>query len=449
MGIFQRAFLSVIRKLGKSVVLFLVLLVVSTFVLVGLSTKRTSDTAALELRHTLGGNFGLVINKANSENNKADENGGVQYTGSSLDDSVIEKVMSISGIEQYNAYQNGESEVLSSDGIPLELIKTNNQYDEDERLLHMATSESNSFSEKSNYFQKEIFQLTEGKHIGDGDTSIALISKDLAAVNHLKVGDKIMLKTMNGGAVVTLTIAGLFEIKEPQVNAGLAPPPSLYQNRIFTDNKTAKELYTNGKGEYKGVNFYVDDPAQLSNIIESVKENVNIAWDDFSIETADAEYRRSAAPLEKMSSMLSSLLLCIVVGSLLALSLMLALWMKERVHEIGVLLAMGFDKIQIIGQHIVEILLIAIVAFGISYFAGAAAANTAGNYLMTSACEQSVGEQDIEVTGKDTAPIEIDVTAPDFFAVCGIGSLVAVLSVFVSSVPVVRLKPKEILTKMN
>ena len=71
MGIFQRAFLSVIRKLGKSVVLFLVLLVVSTFVLVGLSTKRTSDTAALELRHTLGGNFGLVINKANSENYKA------------------------------------------------------------------------------------------------------------------------------------------------------------------------------------------------------------------------------------------------------------------------------------------------------------------------------------------------------------------------------------------
>ena len=118
----------------------------------------------------------------------------------------------------------------------------------------------------------------------------------------------------------------------------------------------------------------MDDPAQLSNIIESVKENVNIAWDDFSIETADAEYRRSAAPLEKMSSMLSSLLLCIVVGSLLALSLMLALWMKERVHEIGVLLAMGFDKIQIIGQHIVEILLIAIVAFGISYFAAAAPA---------------------------------------------------------------------------
>ena len=67
---------------------------------------------------------------------------------------------------------------------------------------------------------------------------------------------------------------------------------------------------------------------------------------------------------------------------------------------------------------------------------------------MTSACEQSVGEQDIEVTGKDTAPIEIDVTAPDFFAVCGIGSLVAVLSVFVS-MPIVRLKPKEILTKMN
>lgn len=447
MGTFQRAFLAVKRKRGKSIVLFLILLIVSTFVLVGLSAKRSADTEALELRHSLGGSFGLVINKSKSENFKAGEDGSMQYMGAPLEDSVIEKMMATPGIEQYNAYQNGESEVLSSSGTYLELIKTNNQYDDDEHLLHTATSESNTSSQKSNYFQKDIFQLVEGRHIGGSDTNAALISKDLAAINQLNIGDQITLKPLNGSAAVTLTIMGLFEIKEPQLDSGLAPPPSLYQNRIFTDTASAKQLYTAGKGEYKRLDFYVDDPAELNNIITSAKENVNISWGDFSIETADAEYQRAAAPLEKVSSLLFSLLICIVAGSVLALSMILGLWMKERVHEIGILLAIGFRKSRIIGQHILEILLIAIAAFGVCYFVGTAVADTAGDLLMTSAYEQSADEQGAEMA--NVTPLEIEVTVPDFLAVCGIGTLVAALSVCISSMPIVRLKPKEILTKMN
>ena len=128
---------------------------------------------------------------------------------------------------------------------------------------------------------------------------------------------------------------------------------------------------------------------------------------------------------------------------------MLGLWMKERVHEIGVLLAMGFSKAKIIGQHMVEILLIAVLAFAVSYFAGSAAANSIGDFLMESAYEQAAVEQSAESVSSGAAPLIIEVTAPDFLAVCGIGALAALLSVCLSSMPVVLLKPKEILTKMN
>ncbi len=81
MNTLSRAFLSVHRKKGKSIVLFMVLLVVSTFVLVGLSIKYSADTAAQELRHSLGGSFGLVVDKSKSEKFIASENqsSGVQY----------------------------------------------------------------------------------------------------------------------------------------------------------------------------------------------------------------------------------------------------------------------------------------------------------------------------------------------------------------------------------
>lgn len=321
MNTLSRAFLSVHRKKGKSIVLFMVLLVVSTFVLVGLSIKYSADTAAQELRHSLGGSFGLVVDKSKSENFIASENqsSGVQYVGAPLDDSVIEEVLKTPNIESYNASQIGEAILTNANGEYLEPVKTNNQYDDDETLLHTVTSEINTDSEKSSFFSKGTFQITEGRHILPTDENVVLISKELAGLNNLEVGDQIWLQSSQEKTSSPFSIVGIYEIKEPQLNAGLVPPPSLYQNRIFIDDSNGES------GEYQRLEFYVKDPAQLSNTIESAKENANIAWDDFAVETADEEYQRTAAPLENMSALVSSLLTCLIIGSALVLSLILSL----------------------------------------------------------------------------------------------------------------------------
>ncbi len=49
MNCFKRAFLYVTRKKGKSVLLFTILLVMATFVLTGLSIRKASEAAQLEL----------------------------------------------------------------------------------------------------------------------------------------------------------------------------------------------------------------------------------------------------------------------------------------------------------------------------------------------------------------------------------------------------------------
>ena len=230
MNTLSRAFLSVHRKKGKSIVLFMVLLVVSTFVLVGLSIKYSADTAAQELRHSLGGSFGLVVDKSKSENFIASENqsSGVQYVGAPLDDSVIEEVLKTPNIESYNASQIGEAILTNANGEYLELVETNNQYDDDETLLHTVTSEMNTDSEKSIFFSKGTFQITEGRHILPTDENVVLISKELAGLNNLEVGDQIWLQSSQEKTSSPFSIVGIYEIKEPQLNAGLVPPPSLY-----------------------------------------------------------------------------------------------------------------------------------------------------------------------------------------------------------------------------
>lgn len=57
MNIIKRAFLYTTRKRGKSLILLLALLVISTFVLTGLSILTATDQSALSLRQSVGGSI--------------------------------------------------------------------------------------------------------------------------------------------------------------------------------------------------------------------------------------------------------------------------------------------------------------------------------------------------------------------------------------------------------
>ena len=165
---------------------------------------------------------------------------------------------------------------------------------------------------------------------------------------------------------------------------------------------------------------------------------------DFAVETADEEYQRTAAPLENMSALVSSLLTCLIIGSALVLSLILSLWIKGRIHETGILLAMGYRKTQIFLQHFAEVMMIAVLAFGISFFAGQVVADVTGDLLL-----QNVSAQTETIASDTASSLEVEITVRNFAAVCGIGTLVVAFSVGMSNIPVFRLQPKEILSKMS
>lgn len=57
MNIIKRAFLYTTRKRGKSLILLLALLVISTFILTGLSILAATDQSALSLRQSVGGSI--------------------------------------------------------------------------------------------------------------------------------------------------------------------------------------------------------------------------------------------------------------------------------------------------------------------------------------------------------------------------------------------------------
>ena len=68
------------------------------------------------------------------------------------------------------------------------------------------------------------------------------------------------------------------------------------------------------------------------------------------------DFEGISSSIKTMQSLLNIMTLGIILAGTIALSLILILWLRERVYEIGVLLAIGQTKLQIVGQFILELL---------------------------------------------------------------------------------------------
>ena len=68
MNLWKRALLYTMRKKGKTVILFLVLFVMSTFVLTGLAIRSAADRSAGELRKSVGGSIKLIRDEEKTQN---------------------------------------------------------------------------------------------------------------------------------------------------------------------------------------------------------------------------------------------------------------------------------------------------------------------------------------------------------------------------------------------
>lgn len=122
----------------------------------------------------------------------------------------------------------------------------------------------------------------------------------------------------------------------------------------------------------------------------------DIDWKAFTVEVDNEVYENASAPLSTLNEFVFVLLVVIIVVSSIILALILTLWTKSRIHEIGVFLSVGIKKSAIIGQYLAEVMMIAVLAFGLSFFSSNAVAGQIGNHLL----EQSMrtNTEDDEIT---------------------------------------------------
>ena len=482
MGTTKRAFLYVTRKKGKSILLFFILLIMSTFVLTGLSTQKASQEAQKNLREALGGEFyvSVELSESNPYFRRVDDGEGALdlYTELPVTRDMINAIMEIGGIEKYDASAQtlvSTNLTIFPGNVPLKGELNNKIY-----ARTVAGTENNSF------FQSGIMELTEGKHITGNESNAAVISRDMADQNSLQIGDSISLQADEEAEV---RIIGIYEIRKPDPAYASVVTYEKLENQIFIDTSALQDLFGDMPVGFYEAAFSVYDPAQLDSIMSEVKGLSAIDWRAFEVAADNQTYLDAAAPLQKLQALVSSIIWVIALVSAVILSLILTMWGRSRIHETGVFLSLGIGKMRIIGQYLAEVLMIAVIAFGCSYFTSSAVAGQLANGLLQqnipASEEQAAGvtitqkdgfSEDVVVSikddsalsdmpsGQDTAPevevaadgaeadreqIRVTIDSYNMLQLYLIGIIVIILSVGISSLSVMRLKPREILSKMS
>ncbi len=448
----QRAMLYISRKKGKTLSLFLVIFTVAVFLISCFGVLNASERLSKDIRTSVGAAFYIRAKTEVSTNRNGETE--VKENSVNITQKQIDEIMLTGEIKYWNPINYG---MVKSD--KLQFIPGDKHTEES----NMGKVTGLRLSALAPDFTDGAAVLTEGKHITAADSGKILISEGLANNNRLSVGDKLTLTHAKLGksdgeyideisvktAYVQVEISGIYKLNIGD-NA-VKPTPSVAENGIYASLDVLDKLEESEKGVYTGeVDFYITDPARLDDLTRNVQLLDSIDWTAHFIRTNDFQYSKIADRLISLGDLVKILLVAVSSVSAVFLTLLLTMRMRGRMQEAGVLLAAGISKGDIMAGFLLEVLSVAIFAMLLSY---------AASFGVTGFLEHNLfGGLQPNLLNDETlaAGINSSVRAENYLKLSAMETLliyvcqliVTAASVFASSIMIMRLKPKEILSKM-
>ncbi len=439
----KRAVLYLLRKKGKAGGVFLLITIVSSFLMSCFSLLNASGRLAKDVREAIGAAFyirartGAVMGE---DGKTTVTQGHIRIT-----DDEISRIMGCGNIAYCNPVNYGYAKSGQLDFIPGEKHTEDNNMGQVTALRYSALY--TGFSDKTLF-------LAEGRHIAAEDTGAVIISSALATANALSVGDTLILSSSElgekGGEYVDAwsgerknteaAIIGIYDINVWSTAA--APTAGRQENRIYASLDVLTGLGEGEQSVYTGeADFYVNDPNELGQIVSGVRQIKEIDWETHFIRTNDFGYSEIADSLLSLCSLIKLLLVCVSTVSAAVLILILTLRIRARVPEAGILLGAGIPKHDIICQFLYEVLIVTAAAFVFSYAVTLGIRSGLYEYLLAeliSGVSDSAGTDDYLSLGIGQALL-----------IYGCQLVIVTVCVLLSSSCVLRLKPREILTKLS
>lgn len=494
MNFIKRGFLGIVRRLGKSFILLAAVFILGNLISGAISIQQATGNVESVIKERLGAAATIEIDNEALDKLSEEEWMTLEIGNVSVD--TIKEVGDISyvkyfdynmttwlGSEDLQSYQGDQGdfggEIMIGGGMSMDF-----------ELKGINYAPVLDFEEdKAKLVDGRVFEQAEV----DNGTSVAIISKKLAEQNNLHVGDNFTLdnsiydysdtgeEEVIDSRDVVLEIIGLFE---PQLSTdemddgegdGLGGGMDFdfmamdAQNRIYVPNQvvSAEEMFhweayaqiDEGMAEMleEGTEafeyytpMYILNNAEDSEAFE--EEAIPLLPELYTIISATDQYDNISGPIETMSNLAKYVLIAAIFATVLITGLVVLLFLRDRKHELGIYLSLGERRGRVIGQILIEVMVIAVIGITISLFSGNLLAGQVSETMMQADDQDDPYGQmyyyefQTNLTTEDVIDsYEVKLSSSYVLGFYGIGLLTILVSTIIPLIYIVRLNPKKIL----
>ncbi len=479
-NLFGLSIRSILRRRAKTILLMLIIFITSVFLFAGWACKSASVQTQNESKQAIGASFRLEENEANRHvrmdklvkqigegvsgsaggyHKEQTESGEwFTWTDNDFETLLMEDILKIAetdGIEAYN--------VTTANTVvnPVNFERIEDKDVDPNSDQQGVSLRGNLCMELDFDVQKGNIEVKEGRMITSEDTDVCVISREIADLNGLQVGDTLEFndwKDREASAIYKAEIVGIYDSI-----SGITP--IMYgdsyrsENIIFTDLSFPEKPEGNECNPlYQYATFVVENVDEYETVKKRIQA-VDIGWEryDFIDNTGMSDtMTENFGELEKMSSLI---LILVCLSGIIMICLVFLFWLKGRVHEIGIYLSLGRTKGSIVLQILLEGILVGCAAFLLAAAVSPAVSGGVVGYLVDYQTRLQAEEGQLNADKVLNSSTENDNTeilgvtveiGGDVVFLSGVSVLgVIMTAITLSCISVMIQKPREILSRMS
>ena len=464
MNFLKRCFISIKRRKGKSIIMFLAVVLICNVIAGSISVKNAMENTKKSIASSM-----LIELKPEIDYDKV-----ISVEPDPLTEDIINEIGKSNYLKDYYYSYNYSltSDVLEGvDGDIILYRELNSKlaYDSETYFSIVGTS-SNKIKEISNGKIK----IIEGEVYTTSDieqkNNVVIISSELAEKNNLAVGSAITLRKKiedySTFTAVTLKVVsteykvvGIFESESNQIKdeeGNIINETNPLANTIYMPSSSLKTIHDTYITELNNLNIEYYDELSISttyylNSIYDLEnfnnENLKKLPSGYKFTDNSELYISSLSPMNNMGVIADYVMYASIIASILIIGLISLLFFRERKHEMGIYLALGEHKIKIALLILVETLIISVLAVTLSIFTGNIVASNISNKML----ENEIANNDSEVY-YDEYGYEIDYEAElleKYNVSLDVPTIILIFLISIGSVTISTLIPIYYTLKLN
>lgn len=423
----KNAIAYITRKRNRTLIIFIILTIVLSCLYSCLTIMKSSNEIEKALYES--SNSSISITKKDSQYFNVNQFKDIEKLKE-----IEEKIIQYDGLAKLK-----DAKVVSGE-------QRINREDLSDEFKNVVSLEATNNTKRNILFSSGVFTIKEGKNIEENDKNSIIVHEEFAKQNNLKLGDEVDLELLDiekSGKIKShkFKIIGIFSGKKQETYTGLSSDFS--ENMVFVDYSTSQEILNKSENNKiaNKILMYSGSAESTDLALNKLKE-LKIDESKYFVEKDSNAFEESLESVSGIKHIIKIMTSSIMLGGMVVLSLILILWLRERIYEIGIFLSIGTSKLQIIMQFIFELIFISIPSIISCLFLG--------NVLLKVIVDGFINSENSMISGgslinNSSFMLNITTLGQSYLILI---SIIVLSVVFASSLILIK-KPKEILSKIS